>query len=196
VVADTLSRPPLLDEAAVAASKPGRLNEPFGSRPASAAGGPLLAVASSAVDYGWLAREQLGCSAMQAPMSSASLVICPFEVEGVPLLCDVSRGAIRPLVALPCRRAVFLVIHSIAHPGVRASKRMLGSRFVWPGMAADIAAWCKECQDCAQGKTTVHVTAEVEHMKIPSHRFSHLHVDPGGLDISPCPRMGELRSSP
>jgi transposase InsO family protein len=44
-------------------------------------------------------------------------------------------------------------------------------------MAADIAAWCKECQDCARGKTTVHVTAEVEPMKIPSRSFSHLHVD-------------------
>jgi hypothetical protein len=129
------------------------------------------------VDYGWLAREQLGCAALQAAMSSASLVIRPFEVEGVPLLCDVSSGAVWPLVALPCRQAVFLAIHSIAHPGVRASKCMLASRFVWPGIAADIAAWCKECQDCAWGKTTVHITAEVEPMKIPSRRFSHLHVD-------------------
>ncbi len=149
VVADTLSRPPLMVEAA--ASKPGRVNEPYGSRPASAAVGRLLAVAaaSSTVDYSWLAQEQRGCAATQAGVASSSVTIRPFEVEGVPLLCNVSGGAVRLLVAQPCRRAVFLAIHSIAHPGVRASKHMLASRFVWPGMSADIAAWCRECQDCA-----------------------------------------------
>jgi transposase InsO family protein len=54
---------------------------------------------------------------------------------------------------------------------------MLASRFVWPGMATDVASWCKECQDCARGKTTVHVAAEVEPIQVPSRRFSHLHVD-------------------
>ncbi len=85
-----------------------------------------------------------------------------FDVDGVTLLCDVSSGAVRPLVARPCRQSVFLAIHSIAHPGVRATRRMLASRFVWTGMATDIASWCKECQNCARGKTTVHVAAEVE----------------------------------
>ncbi len=148
-VADTLSRPPAM--AVSAASKPGGVNEPSGSLPASAAGCPLLSVAAAPamVDYSWLAQEQRSCAATQAAATSSSLTVRPFEVEGIPLLCDVSSGAVRPLVALPCRRAVFLAIHSIAHPGVRASRRLLASRFVWPGMAADIAAWCRECQDCA-----------------------------------------------
>ncbi len=179
VVADTLSCLPLVDEAATAASKPGRVKEPPRSRPASAPCGPLLAVAaaSSGVDYTWLAREQPGCADTKKAMSSPSLTIRNFDLEGVPLLCDVSSRAVRPLVARPCRRAVFLAIHSIAHPGVRASKRMLASRFVWPGMATDVASWCRECQDCARGKTTVHVAAEVEPIQVPSRRFSHLHVD-------------------
>jgi hypothetical protein len=153
VVVDTLSRPSLPEKAAAAAaaSKSGCVKVPPGSRPASAASGPLLAVAAAAVDYDWLAREQPGCPATQAALSSPSLAIRKFEVDRVPLLCDVSSGAVRPLVAEPCRRAVFLAVHSIAHPGVRASRRMLASRFVWPGMASDIAAWCKDCQDCARG---------------------------------------------
>jgi transposase InsO family protein len=181
VVADTLSRPPSPDEAAATAaeSKPGCVKAPPGSQPASAASGPLLAVAAAtaAVDYDWLAREQPGCPATQAALSSPALTIRSFVVGGAPLLCDVSSGAVRPLVAEPCRRAVFLAIHSIAHAGVRASRRMIASRFVWPGMASDIAAWCKDCQDCARGKTTVHAAAEVEPIEIPSRRFSHLHVD-------------------
>jgi transposase InsO family protein len=181
VVADTLSRPPSPEKAAATAagSKPGCVKAPPGSQPASAASGPLLVVAAAttAVDYDWLAREQPGCPSTQAALSSPSLAIHTFEVDGVPLLCDVSSGAVRPLVAEPCRRAVFSAIHSIAHAGVRASRRMLASRFVWPGMASDIAAWCKDCQDCARGKTTVHAAAEVEPIEIPSRRFSHLHVD-------------------
>jgi transposase InsO family protein len=180
-VADTLSRLPLPEKAATtaAANKPGCVKAPTGSQPASAASGQLLAVAAAAaaVDHDWLAREQPGCPATQAALSSPSLSIRTFVVDGVPLLCDVSRGAVRPLVAEPCRRAVFLAIHSIAHAGVRASRRMLASRFVWPGMASDITAWCKDCQDCARGKTTVHIAAEVEPIEIPSRRFLHLYVD-------------------
>jgi hypothetical protein len=168
-----------MGEATAAASKPGRVNEPSGSWPASAAESPLLAVvaAAAAVDYGWLAREQRDCAATQAAVSSSSLAVRLFEVDGFSLLCDVSGGAVRPLVAQPCRRAVFQAIHSIAHPGVRATKRMLASRFVWPGMATDVAAWCKECQDCARGKTMMQFAAEVVPITVPSRRFSHLHVD-------------------
>ncbi len=102
VVADTLSRPPVLDVAATAASKPGRVKEPSGSRPASAACGPVMAVAaaSSEVDYSWLAREQPGCADTVKALSSPSLRIRNFDVDGVILLCDVSSGAVRPL-ALP-----------------------------------------------------------------------------------------------
>jgi hypothetical protein len=86
VVANTLSRPLLMDEPVAAASKTGRVNEPSRSRPASAASGPLLAVvaALSAADYSWLVREQRGCAATQAAMASASLTIRPFEIEGFP----------------------------------------------------------------------------------------------------------------
>ncbi len=178
VVADTLSRLPIGEATA-----------------ASAAETPLMAVAAvaAAVDYSWLAREQRDCAATQAAVSSSSLAVRPFQVDGSSLLCDVSGGTVRPLVAQPCRRAVFQAIHSIAHPGVRATKRMLASCFVWPGMATDVAAWCKECQDCARGKTTVQFAAEVVPITVPSRRFSHLHVDLVGP--YPLPNMGRITSS-
>jgi hypothetical protein len=101
VVADTLSCPPSSGEVATAASKPGRVKDPSGSRPASAACGPLLAVAAApaGVDYTWLAREQSGCADTKKAVSSPSLTIRTFDVDGVPLLCDVSSGAVRPLFA-------------------------------------------------------------------------------------------------
>jgi hypothetical protein len=80
---------------------------------------------------------------------------------------------VRPLPQ-PCCQVFFRAIHSITHPGMRASKRMVASHFVWPGIVADVAAWCKDCQDCARGKTTVHAVSMVIHMELPF--FSPKHV--------------------
>ena len=54
------------------------------------------------------------------------------------LMCDVSSGRWRPLVPLTWRRRVFLAVHNLAHPGIRASRRLISARFMWKGMAADV----------------------------------------------------------
>jgi hypothetical protein len=88
MVAETLSRPP--PDTSMAAFQPGHVKVPTGSRPASAAVGPLMIVAalSTSVDYSWLAKEQQDCAVTQAAASSSSLAVCSCEVGGVPLLCD------------------------------------------------------------------------------------------------------------
>jgi IS30 family transposase len=59
-------------------------------------------------------------------------------------------------------------------------------RFVWRGMAADIAAWCRECQGCARRKILTHVKSPVKEIPVPAARFSHVHVDiVGQLPTSP-----------
>ena len=45
--------------------------------------------------------------------------------------------------------------------------------FVWPGLAADVVALCKECAACNRAKVTRQPTT----MAIPAARFSHVHVD-------------------
>jgi Integrase zinc binding domain len=56
------------------------------------------------------------------------------------LLCDFSTSSPRPLVPASLRKAVFAAIHGVAHPGIRASRRLISARFVWPKMSADIGA--------------------------------------------------------
>jgi hypothetical protein len=80
-------------------------------------------------------------------------------------------------VPAPHRRLLFDGIHNLAHPGVRAKKQLIKSRFVWPGMGMDIADWCSECQACNRGKVTRHVKAPLQAIAVPDRRFSHLHVD-------------------
>jgi hypothetical protein len=38
------------------------------------------------------------------------------------------------LVPREDRRKIFEAVHGVAHPGIRASKRLICSRFIWPGM--------------------------------------------------------------
>ena len=60
--------------------------------------------------------------------------------DEVKLLCDVSTGRVRPLIPISDRQAVSESLHSIAHPGTRATRRLISSRVVWRGMASDLAA--------------------------------------------------------
>jgi hypothetical protein len=80
------------------------------------------------------------------------------QVEGASLLCDVARGIIRPLVLLVDRPAVFHTIHSVAHPGIRATRRMVSARFVWKGIGKDVAAMCRD-YSARGGKVHKHPTA-------------------------------------
>jgi hypothetical protein len=90
-------------------------------------------------------------SAVQARKSS-SLSVRTVQVKGASLLCDVVCGITRPLVPLEDRPAVFHAIHNVAHPGIRATKRMLTAHFVWKGVGKDVAAMCRACQQCQRGK--------------------------------------------
>ncbi len=48
-------------------------------------------------------------------------------------------------------------MHNISHPGMLASPRLASSRYVWCGLARDVAAWTKTCLHCQQSKTHHHI---------------------------------------
>jgi hypothetical protein len=164
VVADLLSRPPPASNPAV-----------------------LSAVAASSAQVNWaaLAQGQASCEATQKLSSSSSLQLQQHVLGGVLVLCDVSTGVVRPVIPEGHRREIFNSVHGLAHPGVRATRRLLAARFVWRGMASDAAAWCRDCQQCARAKTTTQYKAPVQPIPVPATRFSHVHVDlVGPLPVS------------
>ncbi|GFY76347.1 transposon Ty3-I Gag-Pol polyprotein [Trichonephila inaurata madagascariensis] len=55
------------------------------------------------------------------------------------IFCDVSREKVRPYVPEKLRFEVFCSLHNLSHPGIRATKRLIQDRFVWPSMLKDIA---------------------------------------------------------
>jgi Integrase zinc binding domain len=85
------------------------------------------------------------------------------------LFGDVSTPLFRPLVPMPFRRGIFDGLHNAGHPGVRATCRLISSRFVWPSMAQQVNEWASQCIACQRAKTTVHPQ--------PPHRFSHVNID-------------------
>jgi transposase InsO family protein len=155
------------------------------SRPATTAGITAEApqpAQPSPVDLTAVAADQEGCpdcsTAETSPALRVMRVLLPGPSSaGISILVDASSGVLRPLVPRQHRRHVFDAIHSLAHPGVRATRRLISSRFVWPRLADDIKRWCGSCQACAAAKVTKQHTAAPQAIAVPTTRFSHIHVD-------------------
>jgi len=124
-----------------------------------------------------LAEAQATCPDIAAMQQSSSLNITSQLVDGVRLFGDVSTGTFRPLVPRALRHAVFSSLHELSHPGRRATRRLVSSRFVWPGLAKQVTKWASQCLACQRGKVTRHVHVLPEPIPMPHRRFSHIHVD-------------------
>nr|VZI36614.1 unnamed protein product [Spirometra erinaceieuropaei] len=93
------------------------------------------------------------------------------------ILCDVSRGASRPVVPSEMRRDVFAALHNLAHPGIRTTQRQGSERFVWSSMNTDIRQWTRSCLACQKAKVGRHNKAPIGTFLAPDARFSHVHID-------------------
>jgi Integrase zinc binding domain/RNase H-like domain found in reverse transcriptase len=157
------------------------------SRPKDQVNTCVAAPQLAAVDFGEMALLQLACPDVQSMRDSSSLKITQVAVGDQWLLDDVSTGEFHPLVPGPMRRLVFDVLHAVAHPGIRASRRLVSSRFVWPGLSSDVQKWAAAGLTCQQSKIHRHVKLTPEHVPVPQRRFAHVHIDlVGPLPPSSC----------
>ena len=129
------------------------------------------------VNYLQLANQQTICPSVLRLSASINLKVVLLPVQNVKLLCDVSTGTPRPLVPDTLRKDIFSALHGIAHPGIRATRRMISARFVWKNVNSDVKLWCENCRGCQRGKITRHIKADIQSIPIPDRRFSHIHVD-------------------
>jgi RNase H-like domain found in reverse transcriptase/Integrase zinc binding domain/Integrase core domain len=157
VVADTLSRPPQAVNAVTTALSP----------PAAT---PL-------VDIRDLAAAQSSCADCQRALTSPHLSATTAVLDNIQVVVDTSSGVIRPVVPAAFGRRIFEAVHNLVHAGIRATRRLISSRYVWPGLAEDVQAWCRSCQCCAAAKVTMQPKAAVQPIAVPLMRFSHLHLD-------------------
>ncbi len=113
-----------------------------------------------AIDFVAMARRQRQCRSVQLAKASTSLQLQLVNVQGTRLLSDVARGATRPVVPLHDQRGVFQALHGVAHPGIRATRRLVSARFV--------GNWCRDCQTCQRGKVTKQPAGPQQEFPVPA----------------------------
>ena len=173
LVADALSRLPVAPPSpAVCSSPPAAFSPPAvcSVSPSAAADLPALAVAQQQdADlqkfYNLYSGSKLKLGVVRLPDSSDTLI------------CEVSRSAPRPLVPEALRRRVVLDLHNLAHPGVKASVKLVRERFFWPNLSRDVHKIVSTCVPCQKAKIVRHTRPAVQQIPMPAARFEHIHLD-------------------
>uniref|UniRef100_A0A669E6I5 Gypsy retrotransposon integrase-like protein 1 n=1 Tax=Oreochromis niloticus TaxID=8128 RepID=A0A669E6I5_ORENI len=141
---------------------------------------PLVSPVYVGIDFDAMAADQRAdpdVLALRSEQTGLVLEDRPMWNGGPSLLCDVSTGRPRPVVPLSWRRRVFDSVHALSHPGVRASVKLVSSRFVWPGLRKSVKDWAAACIPCQRAKIHRHTQAPLESFRVPGRRFDHVHVD-------------------
>lgn len=91
--------------------------------------------------------------------------------------CEVSTGRNRPFVPEPLRRAIFEQCHSLSHPGIRGTRKLITTRYFWPSVNKDVNHWTRACIPCQKTKVVKHTKSPIGRFIPPSSRFEHIHID-------------------
>ena len=142
------------------------------------------------VDFTTLATDQETDVELQQLRSSSTtalqLQLITAPGSPVSLWCDVSTGTSRPYVTPAFRQSVFESVHHLAHPGTRATHKLIANRFVWSGMGKDISALVRNCVQYQRVKIQRHTRSPVGSFVPPSGRFERVHIDL----VGPLPTSG------
>ena len=112
-----------------------------------------------------------------SPSSSLKVESVPVPMSTDTILCDTTTRSPHPLVPQDWRRPVFDSLHRLSHPGFRATQKLVGSRYVWPGMNSDIRRWARHCIKCQRTKVQCHTVKPLAAFPTPDTRFDIVHND-------------------
>jgi hypothetical protein len=101
------------------------------------------------LSYTAIAQAQQTCPSIPPLTTNPSLTITTIPLNNtLTLLGDTSTGTFRPLIPTVFQRQIFNHIHTLAHPGIRATRRLISPRFLWSSLAKDSNTWCRQCTPC------------------------------------------------
>jgi hypothetical protein len=108
------------------------------------------------------------------------------KVGNLNFLGDASTGTFRSLVPRNLCQHVFGHLHGATHPGMRATRSLISSRYGWKRLSNDVTARARACLHCQRAKIHRHTQVPPQHVPVPMRRFRHIHVDlEGNLPASP-----------
>lgn len=92
------------------------------------------------------------------------------------IYCEVSTENARPYIPREFRRNAFNLVHNLSHPGIRATRRLMATRYFWPKMNVDVGTWTKTCMQCQMVKVNRHTISRLGTFE-KCGRMDHLHLD-------------------
>ena len=123
-----------------------------------------------------LVQEQMTDQELQRLKTSANLKSTQLT-PSLKIICETSKGNSRPYVPANLRKKVFDMYHSLSHAGIKATKKLIQSRYFWPSLTDDVTHWVSTCTACQTSKVTRHTKISPIPIPIPQVRFSHIHTD-------------------
>jgi len=141
------------------------------------------------IDYAVIADAQVNDDELQQILRTNSVL----KFKALPIAfneskfihCDISTAIPRPFIPLNFRKNVFEVFHNLSHPGVKASIKLLTKNVIWPSINKDVKIMAQQCIACQKSKVFRHTKSPLGSFKLPSQRFSQIHLDIiGPLPIS------------
>ena len=112
-----------------------------------------------------------------AAQEALKLKAMPLPTSDGTILCDISTGIPRPYVPKQFHRDVFDSLHQLSHPSIQATQHLVVTRYVWPGINADVRRWAKICLHCQKSKIQRHTVAPPGTSMTPNSRFDNIHID-------------------
>ena len=109
--------------------------------------------------------------------SSLSFKAVPVPMADITMLCDVSTGTPCQYIPPKFQHMNFNSLHSLSHPGVKATQRLITARFVWPNINHDVKQWKYSCLQCQCSKVHRHTVSLLSTFATPDARFNQIHVD-------------------
>jgi len=101
-----------------------------------------------------------------------------FKIDNnLSIFCETTHANPRPFVPESMRKDVFVHFHSLSHPGIKGSTKLIGSRYFWPSLKVDIKAWVSQCLSCQSSKVTQHTKRPLGELPCPTQRFLTVHLD-------------------
>ncbi|GFU35203.1 putative gag-pol protein, partial [Nephila pilipes] len=109
--------------------------------------------------------------------SSLKLEKVPVFGSSCDIFYDSSTKKKRPYIPESFRKIVFNSVHNLAHPGIKATTKLLKSKFVWPSINKDARTWTRSCLKCQKSKVTRHVQSPFQQYHKVSKRFTEINLD-------------------
>lgn len=130
------------------------------------------------IDYATLAKCQQEDKELKILRLNERLQFKSLHLPGITekITCDTSTGTPRPYLPQEYRRIAFQAIHDLNHPGIRTTRKMIATRFLWPSMNHDVTNWTRTCIPCQRAKVQQHTKAPIASFE-KVDRLYHVHLD-------------------